>query len=215
MIQHVWFDFGGTLFRETPEFSVVHDKHRVVVYAKLVNEQNLDKAKKDYDELYKRYGSNSAAFRSLGVKSDYWMKEFEKLDLSDLIKPNPEIINTLSAIKKKVPISIFTNLRPAKIRDTLEHLQIPFEYFTHIISGDDVAERKPHLEGFNKMVSLSKLPADKLMFIGDRIDVDIKPAKQVGMATCLVWSSSAEADYSAPHFKDLKEIINSAATHSS
>ncbi|MBI2009189.1 HAD family hydrolase [Candidatus Saccharibacteria bacterium] len=207
MIEHIWFDFGGTLYKETSKFNSIHDKHRYAIYAGLTNQPDLRIAKRNYDKLYKKYGSNSATFRSLGVPSDYWMKEFEKLDLADLLKPNSEIINTLRVIKERVPISLFTNIRPAKIEDMLGKLEIPVDYFTHMLSGDDVKERKPHLEGFHKMVSLSELPADKIMYVGDRIDVDIKPAKQVGMVTCLVWSTSSVADYSAPSFGDLWEIV--------
>jgi|SRR3989344_1351753 len=207
MIKHVWFDFGGTLYKETSKFNSIHDKHRYAIYARLTNQPDLRIAKRDYDKLYKKYGSNSAAFRSLGVPSDYWMKEFEKLDLSYLLKPDPEITNTLKSIQEKVPISLFTNIRRVKIKDMLEQLGIPINYFSYILSGDDVKERKPHLEGFHKMVSLSELSANKIMYVGDRIAVDIKPAKRVGMVTCLVWSASPVADYSAPSFGDLSEIV--------
>ena len=135
------------------------------------------------------------------------MREFEKLDLSYLLKPDLEVTNTLKSIKEKVPISLFTNIRPVKTKHMLKKLGIPINYFNYILSGDDVTERKPHLEGFYKIVSFSALPANKIMYVGDRIDVDIKPARQVGMITCLIWSSSQEADYSAPTFNDLKRIV--------
>jgi len=40
MISHVWFDMGGTLYRETPEFHVVHDELRYKTYAGIVDQPN-------------------------------------------------------------------------------------------------------------------------------------------------------------------------------
>ena len=68
-------------------------------------------------------------------------------------------------------------------------------------------ERKPALDGFHAMVERSRLSAGQLLYVGDRIDADIKPAKQVGIQTCLVWSESPEADYSFKHFEDLLTIF--------
>jgi len=211
MVKHVWFDMGGTLYKETPEFKAVHDKHLYATYARLVGEQHIAKAKLDYDALYKQYGSNSAVFRSLGMPSDFWHKAFDELDVSSLLSPDFDTISTLKAIKKTLPISLFTNIKPNTIKNVLAHLQIPITDFTYIISGDDIKERKPNLEGFHKMVELTNLPPDEIMYVGDRIDVDIKPAKAVGMKTCLVWSSSDEADHSAGTFSELKDILANAS----
>ena len=49
----------------------------------------------------------------------------------------------------------------------------------------------------------------KVLFdaFGDRIDVDIKPAKLAGMRTCLLWKKSDEADYSFDNFEDILGIF--------
>jgi putative hydrolase of the HAD superfamily len=78
--------------------------------------------------------------------------------------------------------------------------------FTYVLSGDDIPERKPALHGFRKMIELSNLPPNEVMYVGDRVDVDIKPAKQLGMTTCLVYSQSDEADYSVESFPELTTI---------
>jgi HAD superfamily hydrolase (TIGR01549 family) len=207
MIKHVWFDMGGTLYRETPEFDVVHDELRYRTYADIVGEPDLNKAKQQYDELYKIHNSNSKVFSSLGKPSDFWQQAFDELDLARVLKPDPILPQTLEQISQLVPISIFTNFKPAKIRQVLDLLTIDYGLFANILSGDDVSERKPSPEGFYKMVELSKLPADQILYIGDRVDVDIKPARAVGMRTCLVWQSSPDADYSAANFLELRQVL--------
>lgn len=210
MVKHVWFDLGGTLHKETLDFKTAHDKHLYATYAKLANKQDTAKAKDDYYILYKQHGSNSAVFRALGMPSDFWHKAFDELDVSSLLHPDPEVTNTLKAIKKLVPISLFTNIKPRTIQKILGLLQIPITDFTYIISGDDISERKPNLEGFHKIIELTNLPPNEIMYVGDRVDVDIKPAKELGMASCLIWSTSTIADYSALSFSDLIEIVRRA-----
>jgi FMN phosphatase YigB (HAD superfamily) len=74
-----------------------------------------------------------------------------------------------------------------------------------------VTKRKPDTEGFQKMIKLSGVETDEVLYVGDRIDVDVKPAKQIGMLTCLAWSNNAGADYNAPTFVELKEIVSKLA----
>jgi HAD superfamily hydrolase (TIGR01549 family) len=206
-IKHIWFDFAGTLFVETPEFHEAHRKLLYQTYANLKGIDDLKVAEKKFIELQKKYGSNSAVFRALGQPSDYWMKALDSLDFATLLKPNLEIPQTLAVIKDNVLISLFTNYVKYRIDMLLQLLQIPSEYFTHIITGDDVAERKPSLEGFHAMIERSGIPASQLLYVGDRVAVDIKPAKQVGMKTCLVYAESDEANYCFKAFKDLTELI--------
>ena len=70
-----------------------------------------------------------------------------------------------------------------------------------------VKEPKPNLEGFNKMIELSKEQPQNLLYVGDSIEKDIRPAKQVGIKTCLVWEKSTEADYSIMKFEELLTIF--------
>lgn len=66
-IKHVWFDLDGTLSIHTSEFNEAHDKLRYMTYAEATRKPLTKEVSEEYEELYKRYGSNSAVFRSLGV----------------------------------------------------------------------------------------------------------------------------------------------------
>jgi len=205
-IKHIWFDFGGTLYRETPKFHAVHDQHRYKTYAELTGKTDHEVAKQEFHELYNKHGSNSAVFRSLGQSSDYWMKSMDELDFTAILHPDPEVTETLKNLQPLVGISLFTNFPHKRIVDLLDHLEIQASMFTHILSGDDVAERKPALDGFHLMVEKSGIPANQILYVGDRVDVDVKPAKAVGMKTCLLYTQSDEADFCFNRFEDLLTI---------
>ena len=198
---------AGTIYQETAAFDAIHDALRYEAYAQIVGEPDAGQAKQRYDALYDRYGSNSAVFSSLGKASDFWQHTFESLDLASVLQPDPEVSKALVRLSEVMPVSIFTNFKPQKIQSVLQILGIRRDIFTHILSGDDVSRRKPDLEGFKKMVEMSDLPPDQLIYVGDRVDVDIKPAKSVGMLTCLLWQSSNEANFSANNFRDVYNII--------
>lgn len=206
-VKHIWFDFAGTLFKETPEFNELHDKLRYQTYANLLGLNDLNKAKHEYLELYKKYGSNSAVFRSLGQSSGYWMKALDDFDFASVLKPDPTVYETLNKLNNIVPISLFTNFVRKRIPKLLALLDIPEDDFTHILGGDDIKERKPALDGFRLMIERSNLKAGQILYVGDRVDVDIKPAKSVGMKSCLVYSNSSEADYCFSSFDELFSLI--------
>jgi HAD superfamily hydrolase (TIGR01549 family) len=204
-IKHIWFDVNGTLALFNEDFNKAHDQLRYQAYAEAVGRNVDEKLKVEFEELYSRLGSNSMAFRSLGLPSDYWMNRFNILEERFPYEAKPDVYETIGKLKDLVPISIFTNNSLKGTEKIIEEIKLKREWFTDIISGDDVAERKPALHGYQLAVEKSNLPATQLLYVGDRVNTDIKPAKTVGMQTCLVYSKSDEADYS---FGKLSELLN-------
>lgn len=207
-IKHVWFDLDGTLSIHTPEFHEAHDKLRYETFAKAKNQPLTDALKQEYDQLYKELGTNSAVFRSLGLPSDYWMSHFNTLDKSVYYRPIPKIFGTLKRLKEIIPISLFTNDSRSGTEKTLRVINVEEAWFAHIITGDEVPERKPNLHGFRFMVEKSNLPASQLLYVGDRVTADIVPAKTVGMQTCLVYNESTKADYCFDKFERILTLFS-------
>jgi FMN phosphatase YigB (HAD superfamily) len=203
--EHIWFDLAGTLYKETVMFNEAHDQLRFDAYATVTGQGDPVKAKAEFLKAYKRHGSNSAVFASLGKPSNFWMQAMDSLDFGAIISPDPEVTETLRRLKEFQPISIYTNFKRSKIFEVLELLEIPAEWFSNILSGDDVTRRKPALDGFYEIIRISGLPAEKILYVGDRVDVDIVPAKSLGIHTCLVYGTSDQADYC---INSMREILN-------
>src|SRR4051812_11225406 len=102
-IKHLWFDFAGTLYRETPVFNAAHDELRYGTYAKVVGEHNMQKAEKEYKALYKQFGTNAAVFRSLGQSSSFWQDTFDQLDVEKLLNPDPLVAETVKSVSRRLP----------------------------------------------------------------------------------------------------------------
>lgn len=207
-VQHIWFDFAGTLYKETPTFNEAHDALRYKTFAEAMSIPNAETAQAEFLKAYQQHGSNSAVFVSLGKPASYWSEALDSMDFSELLAPDPEIIQTLLALRKVIPVSLFTNFIRTRVHELLGYLDIRDDCFTHILTGDMITERKPALEGFYKMIELSSLPAKQIMYVGDRPDVDIKPAKRVGMITALLYGQADEADYNLESFRELEKLVD-------
>lgn len=129
------------------------------------------------------------------------------MDFTAVLHPDFEVTQTLANLKDIVPISLFTNFPKDRIVGLLAHLDIPAAYFTTVLTGDDILECKPALDGFYAMIEHSGLSASQILYVGDRIDVDIKPAKSVGIKTCLLYGKSDEADFSLDNFSAILRLF--------
>jgi len=206
-IRHIWFDMDGTLTVHTADFDKVHDDLRHQTYAEVVGRPVDNQLIADFNKLYAKYHSNSAVFTSLGKSSDFWMHHYATIDQNDFYKPIPDVYETLNKLRSIVPISLFTNDRLGNAEKTLAVVGVDIKWFTHVLSGDDVANRKPALDGFHLMVEHSNLPADQILYVGDRVGVDIEPANKVGMQSCLVYGESDVAKFSFEKLSGLLTLV--------
>ncbi len=208
MIKHIWFDVERTLYKVTPELEEAHKELRYQVFADVLGKVKTEEIGEEYKRLYQEFGANSLVFSNSGKESDFWAKTLANLDVTQYVESDPAMASTIQKLADKVPVSLFTNLNIDRTKDILEFQSIEQEVFTHILTGDDVVRRKPNPEGFYKMIELSKVPADQILYVGDRVETDILPAKKLGMQTCLIYSNSPEADICVEIFVGLLGVLD-------
>ena len=204
-IKHIWFDFSYTLASVNEE---AHNRLRYESYAKVADKPITPELVDEYEKLYKKYKhSNSSVFESLGKLPGFWSKIIDTVNprtLYYLTDENiPEILEQMSKI---LPVSIFSNIDLDK---TLPSLGIKPEWFTHILSASKLGSLKPALDGFYKVIELSNLRPEEILYIGDEVEKDIIPAKTVGIKTGVVFEKLKEADYSFKDFRDILEFVKS------
>ncbi|MBP6880525.1 HAD family hydrolase [Candidatus Saccharibacteria bacterium] len=203
MINHIWFDFSetiGTINRER------HTKLKYSEYAGVVGRQVSDELKLEFDSLYeKHHHSTSDIFYKLGKSSDWWSSRIATIPPSELYKLAdnnvPEVLVKLGEI---LPISIFSNL---DLKSVLPVLNIDSSLFTHILSAGMVKKPKPAIDGFSKIIELSNLAAEEILYIGDKVQKDIIPAKKTGLKAGIIFDKSKEADYSFGSFDEILDFI--------
>lgn len=202
-IKHIWFDSSDTLVTSN---KTIIEKLQYQAFAEVTHRTVTPEVKAEFDDLFNRNAqSRGAVFHAVGAPQGFWAAQVATLKPHEVYTLlDPVIPEILKIIKTHVPVSLFSNV---KADDILAALGVEKNIFTHVITGDMITEPKPALEGFYKMIELSKVLPEEIVYIGDNIEKDILPAKKVGLKTGLMWLSSSEADYSFQHFSDILNVF--------
>jgi len=209
-IKHIGWDFTGTLFRFIPEYEVKKQKLRLQIYSELVEKPLSNELENEYKQQLAEYKTPMLIFSSLGAEKSHYQKRLLEIDMFEFLINDPRI-NTLFQEFETIDVthSLFTNWEMETVKSILSHIQIDLQVFKNILTIEDVQKSKPDLEGFKKVVDRSGISPHEILFVGDREEVDILPAKKVGMKTALVWSdkSTSSADWTFPHVADVLTIF--------
>lgn len=65
----------------------------------------------------------------------------------------------------------------------LRGLELPTDF---IATSDDWGVQKPDVAFFERVIDAAQVPADQILYVGDRIDNDITPAKKAGLKTAYI-----------------------------
>jgi len=132
-----------------------------------------------------------------------------------LLKPYPEVIETIKELKKSYKIGIISDAPRKKVLLRLERMGIENEMFDVLMSFNDTNQVKPHPLPFQKAIEKLKLNPDEVLMVGDSIHKDMAGAKALGMHTCLAvygrtqkpLACPKDADFMANRFSDLLKIV--------
>lgn len=205
----IW-DFDGTLYRPNKElFKVI----RGAEYKTIAHHTgwSLEKIDKEFHALYKKTIQSAIAVTAhySGITIPDAMREMETyFDRRTYLKRDEKLIRLFEKLKGYRHI-IFGNGVVARQKETISLLGIPLDTFELYVTPELVGITKPDTAGFQYILDYTKLPASKHCIIGDREKVDLVPAKELGMKTCLVWSDtqSAIADVTLRAVYDIERIL--------
>ena len=106
---------------------------------------------------------------------------------------------------------MFVNGWREREEPVLDILGLPRGTFEHWVTPEETHVVKPDPKHFRAILDYTKLLPENHLVIGDRLEVDLLPAKEMGMNTCLVNSpdiSGGEVDYSLTSVYDLQKVLN-------
>jgi putative hydrolase of the HAD superfamily len=142
---------------------------------------------RDFDtlELLKRAGTRKA----IQLKEQQWqhLAWLWYEPLSKIAKVEPDIKKTLAALADsglKLGIISNTFVNSSSLEKHLEQLDI-LDYFTIRLYSYEFRYRKPNLEMFRVAAERIGESFENILYVGDRIDKDIRPAIKIGMHTVL------------------------------
>lgn len=201
-IKMIGFDLDGTLYPNNKEIGRLMNKKQMdLVAAKL--KLNRKNSEYEFNKVLTKLKSNTKSLDYLGIDGlkfclDFW----DSTNLSKYIHRDNALKNMLLKLKKHTRLSIFSNSNKiSHIKKKLSLIGISPNIFNPIVSSVDIGRNKPDLKAFKEYIKRTNLKPYEILYTGDRIEVDIIPAKKAGMKTCFVYGESLESDLSLqkPH----------------
>ena len=202
------FDIDGTLYR-SDEYE--RDLHKEIV--KLLAEKlgcNPDEAKAKLRALRKDVMSISWCLIKLGINLKEFYEELAKrVNPSNYIKEAKDVKALLRKLKEAgFKLAVHTNSGKALALKVLEALGIEPSMFDIMVTSDD-AEPKPSRDGYLKILEIAGMAAEEVVYVGDRYDVDLKTAKDLGIKTVMVGKGTApnDVDFKVESILEIEDLF--------
>lgn len=155
----------------------------------------------EFLELYKRPELLDAAMEEIYLAPS----------LPSAIEPVEGSQAVLNQLRQTHSLALVTGGIDAVQRDKLTRANIDKEIFSYIF----VEEPSQKKNAYQKILEKTKLPASKVIVCGDRIGVDLTPAKQLGIKTVHFrfgrglgnTGLKSDVDYTILHLEELLDLL--------
>ncbi|MBC8359370.1 MAG: HAD-IA family hydrolase, partial [Candidatus Aminicenantes bacterium] len=189
------FDLDGTLYNNK-ELDIAYAEARKAFLAKKLG-CPIDEAVRLFndkkDELshkLQRQATGTETLRALGLKVEDWEEyNIREVNPKDFLEKDLQLKEVLKRVSSKYKLAVLTDNNEVQTIRTLEALEIR-EFFDDkfIFTRDKSGILKPNSEVFKKVVEAIRVRAEECVSIGDRLEIDIKPAQAIGMKGILAGS---------------------------
>ncbi len=208
-IKALLIDLDGTLY-QSARYSRALGKAMDKTLAELL-EVDVDSARTILAERKKVVGTVTRSLESLGVNRRTFFQNLSiNIDPNAFLRPNRTRSKTLRYLRrKKLKMALVSNSGRPLVTKILRALRISPKLFDAVVTSDE-AEPKPSLQSYRVCLNLLSTNPRVAAYVGDRSDIELKPAKKLGLVTILVASSGRSdgwADYVIRRFSDLPRLL--------
>lgn len=184
---NILWDFDGTLFDTYPAYTKIFSQ----VLGDAVNKQEI------YQNLKVSY-SHAIEYYKIPQNIEKEMKQLTSEIAPHEMKPFEHVEEILEFTNKNV---IMTHKNRDGVLAILKHYGWE-KYFVDMVTIDDGFPRKPHPASYIHLNDKHGID----LAIGDR-ELDLLPAKEIGISTCMFQGKSKVADYHLQNYSDFFKII--------
>ena len=199
-VEWLFFDIGSTLVDETKVYDDIFQK---IAVAAGVSAEYVKNMAIGFYRQNKR--GHREVMRLLGVEYPEWSPLYEEL--------YPDTVKCLEVLEKKYYLGIIANHIPGAEK-RLEGMGIR-RYFDLIVTSAEEGVAKPDPGIFRIALNRAGCAPEQAFMIGDRIDNDIVPAKQMGMKTVRIkqgvgkyWNIQGECETPDYEVNSLSELLS-------
>jgi HAD superfamily hydrolase (TIGR01549 family) len=183
------WDFDGTMFNTYPTI------------VKSFKELLPDREVSDEEVLKQMKISSEVAIQYFQIEKRIFDETFHALEKRLHPKDKPPFPYLEDVLKSAELNVIVTHKSKESTLEILDFYDMK-KYFTEIITKDDGYKRKPDTGAYAYLHD--KYGID--MVIGDR-ELDLKPARELGIKTCAFQNPDLEADYHLSSYRDFFTVV--------
>jgi putative hydrolase of the HAD superfamily len=212
-IKTIFFDIADTLYSN----EAMEAAYPAKLVELLATERNIsqDEAKallKETSEKLKgtvKHVTKVRAMAELGYDRAQVHEAFCKVDPAEFLSSDKELDAVVAQLATKYKLGIISNFKRSHVVEILEALGLSPGWFPWLVTEDIVTEIKPDHEPFLKAIELSGYTAGECLYVGDSPTKDMRPAKEVGMATILIGDAIPDeyATYIDTAIPDVKQLV--------
>ena len=191
-IKAIIFDIDSTLYTNASyAFEQVDCQVRRFASIRGITNEEARKMVADYRKKYATENggkkvSLSNTLRSFGVsieQSVQWRREL--IEPADFLGPDKKLQEALAALGRRYKLLCVTNNPILPAQKTLDALGVA-DLIEVLVGLDTCNLSKPAKEPFERAAKEAGVPFDKIISVGDRYDLDLAPALELGMGGVLV-----------------------------
>lgn len=181
----VLFDLDGTLY-DSPEYSQKVEEE----IARFVSEEistNYEDAKLLVEERRKKLGTLTRSLESLGIdRTKFFESMAARIEPSHYISNDPTLLATIAKLRQRgFRVALVSNSGRPLVKKVLKALQLKELTFDATVTSSDV-QPKPSGEPFLLALNLLRCKPESAIYVGDRDEAELRPAKELGIKTILL-----------------------------
>ena len=202
-IKAIGFDVDGTLYHIPTEMNVELGKQVIAEAAAKLGRDSDDFAE-EYLLARDKYRGNTLTLNSFGLDGEQIFQAIvDKFPIDKYVETDKKMVKMIAELKQKYQIFIITNGSGRQVERKLKLIGLDHHDFDPRIYCYDQGWMKPEPQPFLAAIESLNLKPEEIVYVGDRVDIDIEGAKAVGMKTILVGGSSSIADASCETVYDV------------
>lgn len=184
---NILWDFDGTLFNTYPAYTMMLSE----ILGDAVDKQEI------YKNLKISY-SHAIQYYNISNEQEEQIKVLKKQFTPKDMKPFEGVEEILKFAHKNV---IMTHKHRAGVMKILKYYGWN-KYFVDMVTIDDGFPRKPNSLAYDHLHKKHNID----LAIGDR-ELDLLPAKELGISTCMFQDKCDVADYSLSHYSEFFKVV--------
>lgn len=190
----VW-DVDGTFYQDIPALHKNIEKSFINLVQKKLG-AGLKQAEIEFNRIYKKLASKTKVLDYFGYNGRDEVKKISmKIDFKKYLKPDLRLRCLLKELSQFHHV-ILTNSSLGATKKKLAALGLSTRYFSELFCAYHLPYLKPDGQVFQYLIKQTSFSPHQHLYIGDREETDIVPARAAGMRTAMAWNQSETADVS-------------------